>query len=295
MHYVKSLCTHGPQSDDVGNEIEESHPESGRDERRRDKYHGSAANIQLVLAGYSYGSLIASHLPTPASILRQFQRASEGTIEAEISLRAVTLAAKWNQDAELHRQARASDAHKLRPTGRVLAVSIGGNEKGSRRASHEGKRSFESIRRSVDRSRQKLGLRLYSQSSDVSASVDEKHLDWPEMPTVQTSYLLISPLLPPISTLAMMSLHPSSRATGCEEKFLSNPTLVIYGDSDFFTSHGKLRRWVEDLQDKSRSLFKFSEIPNAGHFWREEGSERNLKSSIQTWTKDVLRDDTSNG
>ena len=285
---MESLRTHGSQPQEIGKEVEHPDVASCRDQSHGESNRGSVANLQLVLAGYSYGSLIASQLPSTASIMQRFQMASEGTIEAEIRIRADTLAAKWNQDAELYRQARRSDTHKFRPSARVLAVSIGRNENESRRASHEARRSSDSIRRSVDRSRQKLGLRLHSHSSDVSTSVHEEHPGSPGLPMVQTRYLLVSPLLPPISTLAVMSLHSSSKAGGCEKKFLSNPTLVIYGDSDFFTSHKKLRRWVEDLQMKSRSLFQFCEIPNAGHFWREEGSEKHLKNSIQVWTESVL-------
>ena len=284
------------QLQDVTNNNSKANLGSHPDQTQDDSTHGSTAVMHLVLAGYSYGSLIASRLPPTESILQQFQTISTGTAKAEIRLRAVTLAGQWNQDAELYRkmqEAKRSPTHrKLRPSAYVLAVSIGGDgsEAGSRRASHESRRSFDTLRRSVDRSKQKLGLRQDNHPSDDPSADDEGPLDLPLLPVSQTSYLLISPLLPPLSIFAARSLH-SGTMGDYEKHLVGNPTLVIYGDSDFFTSQRKLRRWTEDLKARPRSLFQFCEVDGADHFWRE-ASEKQLRNIVQAWTQSMFRDQT---
>lgn len=247
--------------------------------------------MKLVLAGYSYGSLIASHLPTTETILKRFQNVTNGSAEAEVRLRAASLSAQSNKDAQVYCEAqyahRSTSHEKLRTSARAMAVIIGGDEcePGSRRMSHEGRRSMEAVRRSMDRSRKKLGLGHHSHDSEISGCVVvEEDLGDTEISVPQTHYLLISPLLPPISMFATMSIH-SGRTTDWEEKLIENPTLVIYGDDDIFTSQKKLRRWAEGWKAKPRSHFQFLEVPGAGHFWREEGSDHQLRSAVRQWSQ----------
>ncbi len=250
--------------------------------------------VKLIIGGYSYGSLITTLLPPTEDILRCFARVNEGTAEAEIRLRAISLAARWNKDALLYRetqQARKTRSHeKLRVSARAMAVTIGGEESepGSRRASHEGRSSLDAVRRSMERSRKKLLRRHGSEVSEHTLVVES--LVHVEVPTPQTFYLLLSPLQPPISMFAMMfSNLRSGYLAQREAKLLDHPTLVVYGDKDFFTSQRKLRRWAENLKVKSTSLFRFHEVPGAGHFWHEEGVDSQMRGFIKEWIQDIAR------
>lgn len=175
-----------------------------------------------------------------------------------------------------------------------------------------------------------------------------------EVIPVHTHYLLISPLLGTAASFATLSLSalfpfshnqhkssissssdskngkadPTSAAAAAEENknniLLQNPTLVIYGAQDFFTSAKKIRKWCTALHSRSRShshshaqtsallahgpgmgvgtgkgkgtdpffsssfFFKSEEIPQAGHFWREEGVEAELRRSVREWIAEVL-------
>ena len=249
--------------------------------------------MKLIIGGYSYGSLITTLLPPIEDILQRFAKVNKGTAEAEIRLRAVSLAAQWNKDALLYREAqtRKMRSHeKLRVSGCAMAVTVGGEESelGSRRASREGRASLEAVRRSVERSRKKL---LRQHSSEVSNhTLVVQSLVHTEIAPPQTHYLLISVLQPPISILAtMFSNMRSGYLAQKEEKFLDHPTLAIYGDKDFFASQRKIRRWAESLKSKPGSLFQFHEVPGAGHFWREQGVETQMRGFLRAWTQDIAQ------
>ena len=261
-------------------------------------------SITIILGGYSYGSLLASHLPTIDLILQGYAKIAKGSAEAEIRLRAQTLSTQWNKESYKHdvvERGRSLGAHT--PSGcssRNLGIVFGGEESepGSRRASRDSNRSMEFIRRSVDRSRRKLGPRTRSNETNAEG---EEHLDISNMPEPQTCYLLISPLLPPISLFATMfsrfsktsedvdhhfgSRHPSA---ALDETLVRHPTLAVYGDKDFFTSPKRLRRWAQGLADQPHSLFRFKEIRNAGHFWQEDGVEAQMRVCITEWLQDIV-------
>lgn len=251
----------------------------------------TSGGMKLIIGGYSYGSLMTTLLPPTEDLLQRFAKVNIGTAEAEIRLRALSLAAQWNKDALLYReaqQARKTRSHeKLRVSARAMAVTVGGEESeaGSRRASHEGRRSLDIVRRSMEKSRKKL-LRQHSSEVSEQTLVAESLLPV-EIPSPRTHYLLLSLLQPPISIFATMfsHLHMAQR----EAKFLDHPTLVIYGDKDLFASQKRLRRWAESLRSKPRSLLQFHEVTGAGHFWREEGVETKMRGFIREWVQDIAR------
>lgn len=249
----------------------------------------------LILGGYSYGSLIASHLPSIEAILDKFTNIAKGSVEAEIRLRAHSLSTQWNKGAHESRKGQGLRAnHKL---GDSTRISFGGEETepGSRRTSRESRRSLDVIRRSVDRSRK---LILRTQCAEVDTS-NEAQLDFKKIAAPQICYLLISPLLPPISLFLTMfsklsgpspfkdgacssqSKRRASSAMG--EHLVNHPTLAIYGDSDFFTSKKNLRKWAEGLSERPDSMFRFREIGGAGHFWQEQGVDAKMRASLREW------------
>lgn len=169
-----------------------------------------------------------------------------------------------------------------------MAVAVGGEESepGSRRASHEGRRSLDAVRRSMSKSRRKL---LRHHSSEVSEhTLVVESLVPVDIVLPQTHYLLISLLQPPISMFATMfsTLH-SGHLTQREAKFLDHPTLVIYGDKDMFASQRRLRRWAESQKSKPHSLLQFHEIAGAGHFWREQGVGNQMRGYIREWLQHI--------
>jgi pimeloyl-ACP methyl ester carboxylesterase len=93
------------------------------------------------------------------------------------------------------------------------------------------------------------------------------------------SYILISPLLPPISVLISLPLGNTSGDKDYYSKFREKPTLAIWGENDNFTSSTKLRHWAEDL-NKANDKFLWIEVQRASHFWRERGVVDHLTSKI---------------
>lgn len=246
-------------------------------------------------------------LPSVDAILSCFSDARQGTAEAEIRLRAFNLSTQWNTEAYRKSQRGRSLTVEDVTHGTSHSIAMGGDESepGTRRKSRESRRSVNLVRQSFDRSRQKLGPRK-SSSEEHSASlsaVDKLPSTEPVLPDIH--YLLISPLLPPISMLATMftqlSLHRHHRspffnhrhgqqASHLVENLLHHPTLAIYGGKDFFTSPKKLRKWAEQLAGAKDSRFRFHEIPDAGHFWHEDGAEVELRSTIGCWAADIATD-----
>jgi len=252
--------------------------------------------MTLILGGYSYGSLITSNLPTTESIVSHFSSVHQGTSEAEIRLRAFHMSTQWNAEAA-HRPLR----------GRTLAISthavtMGGEESEprTRRASRESRSSLDIVRRSMDRSRARRSTTR--RSTDLDAPPLEEKLGRMRVANPHTIYLLISPLLPPVSMFATMFSKPGTLLkwqgsnttitdgnvySVLDDKFRKHATLAIYGDKDFFTSHKRLRKWAEHLSSATDSLFTFREIHRAGHFWHEEGVDAEMRKCIREWVIDV--------
>ena len=266
------------------------------------------ARMTLVLGGYSYGSLITTHLPPINAILERFADVSKDSAEAEIRLRAHTLSTQWNKEPQNYTE--TPSIHDLRvhekPGGSShnIAISFGGDgpELGYRRAHRESKHSFDVIRRSMDRSQRKPGLSRTS--SDTINMERVEHSAFSKIAEPRVCYLLVSPLLPPISLLATMFSKFNGPSASKDEVPVSNgdcqtparldeglvdhPTLAIYGDKDFFTSQKRLRRWAEHLANKPSSLFSFREIAGAGHFWQEEGVDSQMRSCIRKWLQELI-------
>ena len=244
------------------------------------------------------------NLPSIDALFSRFTNVIKGTAEAEIRLRASNLSTQWSTEVQ-HKPRRGRSLMvegTTRGTSRSIAMGGDESEPGTRRKSRESRRSVNLVRQSIDRSRQKLGPRE-SSSDEVPASIssDDK-LPSTEVLLPETYYLLISPLLPPISTFATMftklnsrrhrhSPFPNERHHGGLSfptgSLLNHPTLAIYGDKDFFTSPRKLRKWAEHLAEADNSRFRFREIAGAGHFWHEEGVEAELRSTIGCWAADI--------
>ncbi|KAF2643233.1 hypothetical protein P280DRAFT_394369 [Massarina eburnea CBS 473.64] len=247
----------------------------------------------VVLGGYSYGSLILKHMPPIPTILHPFSAPLAGSAVDEILLRAYKLADRAN--LEWINQARDFERRqkkRQKAQEHKLSVMMGGEE-----TSPEKRRSSRDIRLSMDgggRRSLDIGNTLRSLSHRRSANPSPSTQTPPKttapkrmisMPQVR--YLLISPLTPPISALAAPSLVPkfwSKPSDGASGDVISkHTTLVIFGDQDIFGSVKKVRDWTGGIQSESGSRFHGVEVEGAGHFWHEEGVERELRDALIQW------------
>jgi hypothetical protein len=251
------------------------------------------ANTILVLSGYSYGSLIAAHLPPVNVVLETFESVPVGSVEATIIEQASDLSARANKElqAKILRRGRSlevKDAIRNSPH----CVAVGSSEEGSRRSSRDSRTSIEGLRRNMSKKvASKCGSNLNESKAEVVETLPSKHV-----PTPDIRYLLISPLLPPVSSFTSMfskiTFTPREGSSVSQTKIICNdvdvkltthPSLAIYGDQDFFTSARKLRKWNEGLASKPESKFRFEEVAGAGHFWHEEGVAAKLKAVVRDW------------
>lgn len=186
--------------------------------------------IHLILGGYSYGSLVASHVPDLDVMLELFRpgAASRDTPISKIGRRAAKIAAAAMRDID--------------PASRDKGSGADGVE--------------------------------------LSATI---------------SYLLVSPLRPPVSMFltGLSSLSFSGESGSAQTRPVPRPadqlskhrTLALYGDQDDFTSAGKLQRWSDELMRMPQSQFQGVVIEGAGHFWREEGVEAQTRRALREWLR----------
>lgn len=255
--------------------------------------------IQLILGGYSYGSLITSHLPDPQEIVKSLFEAEDGTAMAEIKSRAGSLAVQVTEEFKATRisleTSRSRSMSSPNATKHGHTLSVGGEETSpeKRRQSHEGRLSSD-LRRSIDLPRKIASLKRKNHQKHESTAVTSN--SEPPRLHVEASYLLISPLLPPVSSLATLPFGFRSLRHNHEElsKRLSlNHSLAVFGNDDMFTSAHKLRKWAKTISEAQNSAFHYVEIEHAGHFWRDHGVQNALRTATTEWIKSWSRRDTA--
>lgn len=243
----------------------------------------------VILGGYSYGSLILRHLPPVPAMLQPFVAPIAGSASDEILLRARALADQsnmaWREPVRNH-----ECESRCRKKGREPkhSVTMGGEE-----TTPEKRRTSREVRRSTDRRLSvEFGNRLRSLSHSHRRRKDDSppiQLETHEvaqitMPAVR--YLLISPLTPPVSTLAAPALGHKfwHKWKGCSEEVVAHHIgLAVYGDQDVFTSARRIRDWGEQLKAIQGSRFSSVEVADAGHFWVESGVEEKLRGALREW------------
>ena len=270
-------------------------------------------HIEILLAGYSYGSLVLARLQPMTSIIQRFESAEMGTAGAEIILRAHTLAkqAKLSLD-ELYspssprgRQLKPDDA-ATSPTKRLGAspITIGGEETdpSDRRRSRDSRRSMDLVRKSVEMPN-RIKARMKRSSTPGATGPKGKGSETPitpisagfeSRPAVDARYLVISPVLLPFTQMLCPPGPPSlvsglRRSTAADSSagtmFLQNPTLAIFGSTDGFTSSRRLKAWSQKMSKEASSSFEWHQVDGAGHFWREAGVMQALQQKVATWVK----------
>jgi alpha/beta superfamily hydrolase len=246
--------------------------------------------IQLVIGGYSYGSMIASHTASPTDILQQFAAAKEGTAGMEIRLRATHLAAQLCHELQAEAQTTPT---KRRPSQRL---QVGGEETSpeKRRRSGEHRRLSSDLKRSLDLVRRLPHIVRRSHETPPAAAATPQHDDnssapQPDQPIVEPAYLLISPLLPPSSLIAFSLSHSQQQREEMTAKLNKYLSLAVYGSNDFFTAARRLRPWAKSIAEKPDSRFTYVEIEGAGHFWHEQGVEKRLRMAVREWVRGLQR------
>jgi pimeloyl-ACP methyl ester carboxylesterase len=248
--------------------------------------------LQLILGGYSYGSMIVTRLPDLSIIRAVFSAPKHGSAAAEIMLRAEHLAAQTNDEMRTLAHSNSERAGPRQSLDHTLVV--GGDESMDHgRRSKESRRSHD-MRRSLDLVSQRISSGLHKKSlpraPDPEANEKLKMTSATTFPEfIEQSYLLVSPLLPPISSLAALPISRSSNSEDDQAKFRSHPTLAIFGTKDTFTSAKKLRAWASDLQI-ANPRFRFAEIEGAGHFWHGENDAKQLKGQLDNWIQELVKD-----
>jgi alpha/beta superfamily hydrolase len=252
--------------------------------------------IQLVLGGYSYGSWICTHLPSITEIIKQFDAPSEGGTAAEIKARAEHLTTQTNLEMRASfAESKAKHSHTL---------SVGGEETSPEKRRRSGESSpsrlTQDLRKSLDFARKIGSVRKkhYEQASSEAAK-NEETLEASATPEaapdqrVSVAYLLISPLLPPISAFTTLPFGSNALRGHSEEilhRLSANPTLAVFANNDAFTSAKKLREWAQDLSTRANSRFQFVEIDGAGHFWRTHQVQKSLRVAMGHWVKSLLKE-----
>lgn len=235
-----------------------------------------------MLGGYSYGSIIASKLPSIDYILYRFSTTADSTAFTEIILRARSLASQTREELQLAIKSKPLDAQESRESHYARNLQVGGEETPDRRPrSREGRLSME-IRKSTQLVRKFSFMKR--KHTDIQAHQPPISPSRVE-PKVKPAYLLISPLLPPISSLISISSSSSSEKEELQTRLSKHPSLAVFGSNDIFTSAKKLRAWAQHISTRPDSAFQFVEINGAGHFWHEEGVEKRLRVAVREWMK----------
>ena len=239
--------------------------------------------MNIVIGGYSYGSLIAMNLPGIDTILSRFETAIRGSAEAEIRLRATNMSHQWNKKVQERQRGRSLNVENAPRSPSGMLCGGDESEPGVRRLSRDS-------RRSVDRSRKRLSRGRYLGESDDSLGVSATERPTPvAIPEPRISFLLLSPVLPPMSSFATMFSEfswfgrTSSSPCVANDKLTRHVTLAIYGDKDFFTSSKKLDKWASQLTSEPHSMFRARKVIGAGHFWHEEGVESIMQDTVREW------------
>ena len=265
---------------------------------------GFEQSIILILAGYSYGSLIASLTCPLSDICERLAQPSAGSLASEMRLWARHLAQKV-YDLILFecRQLQARSSVRSQSNNRSQYSSdmiFGGEESLNARLSGEidrGRR-IETIRKSVEKSASRFHLPSRGHQRDLDCCVADDgiakaNVTSPSLivfPKISPCFLLLSPILPPLSSLLTCFSHHHFSASAAQQKenLRSHPTLAIFGTDDGFTSHRRLQKWTREFQEVSLGgNFRGVGIEGAGHLWREEGVDMKLRENIGGWAEEL--------
>lgn len=265
----------------------------------------------LILGGYSYGAMIASHLPSIDIVAALFETPTPGSAQSEIKLRAVDLARDGKAYLDAHTTTSTSilratlslpstqngGGQGASPSNRGVIVGGYESDAASRRISRESSRRSmdgERVRQSFDRVRRKINAR----HGRIPEPEEEPRTTEPTLLLPSVAYLLISPLLPPVAGFTTMfsklKFSHKGRDTGKEQEeyheLTAHPCCCLFGSKDIFTSDRKLQKWTADLSSRSGSPFTAIRV-DVGHFWHEAEGLVRLRQGLADWLRTLAPED----
>lgn len=269
----------------------------------------------LILGGYSYGSMIASHLPPRDQVLELFRAPALDSAENEINRRAEELSRDARAYMEMHMpnpsqsisRVRGNKADDGRQSHRAIAMGGYDSDVASRRVSRESSRRSldgERVRKSIDNVRRKISYHRVVSPQKSQSKLRAPLSESPILPRI--AYIILSPLLPPIAGFTTMfsKLHfvrrdTGSHATGTSSdveygELTNNPCICIYGSKDAFTSDRRLQRWTEALGSRPNSQFEAIRT-GSGHFWQDSDGIVRLQQGLADWLQTVVPSPASVG
>jgi hypothetical protein len=221
-----------------------------------------------------------------AVIMAPFSTVAPTDDAKEITTRAQKLAEQVNQDVlQIKGTGMLMVNHQTGRTSFDHTLSVGGEESYSEaRRSGEIRRSTD-IRKSVEVVSKKIVNQFKKGESDAKSSKEAQKavIQSGLFPLgLNIHYLLISPILPPISTLTALPFGSDDTDEDYLKKFQEGPALVVFGSRDVFTSSRRLVAWCEERR-QANEKFDWFEIPGAGHFWHERGSIEKVNQYVREW------------
>jgi pimeloyl-ACP methyl ester carboxylesterase len=250
--------------------------------------------IDVVFAGYSYGSLVTTRLPDLAALLAPFSTLAPGESAREVAGRARKLAGQASGGA----LRPAAPGHGRRSSGqqqrqRQRQRREGGSAEGACAADEAegeaGRGGVDGASPTATTTTTTPASRPETGGDPAPSTPSPPKTTVPQSPfplALNTHYLLVSPLLPPISTLTALPLF--SPDTDTDEahlkKFRESPSLAVFGSRDIFTSARRLAAWCEERRG-ANARFDWFEVPGAGHFWHERGAMAEANRHVREWVR----------
>ncbi|KAK5076849.1 hypothetical protein LTS08_006020 [Lithohypha guttulata] len=227
----------------------------------------------LVLGGYSYGSMVAAHLPGIDTMLKALQHAELGSATHEIKQRANELAQTFLDYCEAQRDVRLS-SNKAHNEPSLQGTTFGGYESpaAAQKITRDAQRGMsldvDRVRHSIDKIRHKI-----RNESTTSRANDPKQ---------QSDRTRFDPQDKKLSAII------GSHTTDTRQALSSVPSLVVFGSADHFTSSRKARNWCQAIKEKPGSKLQFHEVAEAGHFWHDENIGSMMRKLAADWLQAIL-------
>ncbi|KAK6347308.1 hypothetical protein TWF696_007379 [Orbilia brochopaga] len=206
--------------------------------------------MKVLMAGYSYGSLIASRVPSAERVVRGCDR--------DVLAYATRTAYEW--------------------------------------ASTERRRSFAMHRGAglTPWCRDEVHDEQEGTTDHKDTRTEEDKVNYNVQTKLETSWLLVSPLLPPVSFVLNLpnpmswfqKKQPRIEADGHEdeEECDKREVLAVYGTDDMFTGVTRYRNWAKGRTERGEGKFAAVEVEGAGHFWmQEEAWMAQLREGVAGW------------
>lgn len=225
--YLYALNDAGAQGELIGDQEATPAPSAQDAPAQRDN--------EIVLAGYSYGSLITSHLPPLQTVASLFDDPQRGSSVEHICMKATEICSRHSP------RGSSLGGHCPSPLARAESTRV--------------------------------------------------------------AYLLVSPILPPISSLLTLTFFRNvptmdfvikDTAETVQSGFIEShvqrdPVLVLTGLDDGFTFRSALNKFEGRMRSAAgeQGLFECVKFHGVDHFWREYEPRKLMEASLRQWLSKI--------